>query len=289
MTEIPLRFISAAALPYARLTVLINQAFIDYFLPIFMGEVQFKQMCVEEDIDLHKSVVALVDETPVGIALFSQRDTRGWISGVGVLPYWRRRGIGQRIMLHVQTIAQTAHLESLTLEVLAQNEAATALYKHLGFEWHRDLLVLTLDTSDLTPAPLPPGITAEPAVTLLPAFEAFHDVPAPWQRDRRTLELRLTALHGLTFREAGRLIGYVLYLPLTHQQAIYDLAVDPAAPHRLPVARALLLALHQLRPDIGGYIINVPAADPLLPAFTGLHYRIWHRQYELVWQVPPVP
>ena len=85
--------VPAAQLSAKHLARLINQTFADYFLTIWLDEHQLERMCYEEDVDLMKSVVAMVNDVPVGITLLSIRDTQGWISGVGVLPLWRRRGV----------------------------------------------------------------------------------------------------------------------------------------------------------------------------------------------------
>ncbi|MDF1514808.1 MAG: hypothetical protein P1S60_13445, partial [Anaerolineae bacterium] len=50
--------IPATQLSYKRLAHLINQAFADYFLTVWLDEYQFERMCYEEDILLEKSVVA---------------------------------------------------------------------------------------------------------------------------------------------------------------------------------------------------------------------------------------
>ena len=79
------------------------------------------------------------------------------------------------------------------------------------------------------------------------------------------------------------LVAYILTQIQSGNYAIADLAVDPNIPHHLQLARTLLLALHTERPDMGCHILNIPAESPLLPAFTGLRYRIWHRQHEMIW------
>lgn len=277
--------VPATALSYDRLTFLINQAYMNYYLPVWIDAVQFARMCVVEDIDLRKSVVALSDDAPVGIALLSLRGDAGWVSGVGVLAPWRRQGIARRLVEHLQATAQAEALRTLRLEVLAQNEGGLALYQQLDFCWERDLLVLTLEPGTFQPLPLPPGIAPASPEVVLASYTAFHDAQMPWQRQLASFLHREDELRGLALREASRLVGYVLYQLQQGNHVVADLAVDPEHPHRLQVARTLLTAMHTARPDMGGSTINLPTDDPLLPAFTGLHYRIWQRQHELVWEV----
>ncbi len=283
MTGFQPKLISAAALPYERLAFLVNQAYIDYYIPIWLDEKQFQQMCYIEDVDLRRSVVAVIDNEPVGLALLSAREREGWISAVGVLPTWRRQGVGHEIVQQVQRVARHSGLACLRLEVLTQNEAGAALYRNLGFTWQRDLLVLTLEPPQVDLQPWPKTITEVSPAEMLSHYDAFHDVRAPWQRALPSLQHQARDLRGLGFRDQGHLLGYVLYRPQRNRYAIFDIAVLPPHPHRVTVAQALLRALHQQRSDTSSYIINFPADDPLVPALTGLRFRIWQRQYEMVW------
>ncbi len=277
--------VPATALSYDRLTLLINQAYINYYLPIWIDAAQFARMCAVEDIDLQKSVVALVDDTPVALALLAVRGDAGWLSGLGVLAPWRRRGIARRIVEQIQATAKAEALRTVRLEVLAQNEGGLALYQQLDFRWERDLLVLTLEPGTFDPLPLPPGIAPASPGVILASYTAFHDTRMPWQRQLASCLHRQDDLRGLALWEASRMVGYVLYQLQQGIHVVADLAVDPEYPQRLQAARTLLTAMHSARPDMGGSTINLPTDDPLLPAFTGLRYRIWQRQHELVWDV----
>jgi GNAT superfamily N-acetyltransferase len=280
-----INLVPATALSYDRLTFLINQAYMNYYLPVWIDAAQFARMCVVEDIDLRKSVVALNGDTPVGIALLALRGDAGWVSGVGVLAPWRRRGIARRLIEHLQATAQAEALRTLWLEVLAQNEGGLALYQQLDFRWERDLLVLTLEPGTFEPLPLPPGIAPASPGVILASYAAFHDTRMPWQRQQASFLHRQDELRGLALWEASYMVGYVLYQLQQGNHVVVDLAADPEYPHRLRTAQTLLTAMHSARPDMGGSTINLPTDDPLLPAFTGLHYRIWQRQHELVWEV----
>ncbi len=281
----PVELVPTAKLSYDHLAALLNQVYANYYIPVWLDEEQLKQMCYAEDIDLQKSVVALIDNMPVGIALLSLRGDSGWVSGVGVLTPWRRQGIARQLVEHIQATAQAIGLRTLWLEVLTQNEAALALYQQLGFTWERDLLVLTLEPGTFEPSPLPAGVAPASAEVVLTAYAAFHDIRLPWQRQLPSLQHRQKDFRALAFWEAKRLVGYILYHLQHGNHVVMDLGVDPAYPYRLRVAQTLLAAMHGARPDLGGYTINLPADDPLLPTFTGFRYRIWQRQYELRWQV----
>ncbi len=280
----PVELHPAAHYEIGELALLLNRAYADYYFPVWLDEPRFLQMCREMDIDLQVSVVATAGE-PVGIALLSHRATRGWVSGVGVLPFYRRRGIGSAMLRHLQQEARQLSLESLRLEVLVQNQGGLTLYRHLGFRWQRDLLTLSLEAEgfDAHPHALPEEIQPMPPLRLLERHAAFHDVPQPWVRELRTLQQGSDNLQGLAYLEQGIVVGYLLYRQQAHHQAVHDLAVRPRHPRRLQVAQELLEAMHSQRPHAGSYVVNWPADDALLTAFVRAGYRIWQRQSEMLW------
>ncbi len=285
MSKETIRLIAAAQLSLENLTFVLNHAYADYYLPIWMDTAQFQQMCEAEDVDLQASVVAMDGDAPVGIALLARRGDRGWVSGVGVRPGWRRQGIARQLLRQVQTKARQLGLRILRLEVLFQNVAGAALYQQLGFRYERDLFVLTQQASHREIVTPPPAVRRAAPADLLAHYAAFHTFEAPWQRELASLRHRADELHGLGYWEQGRLVGYVLYKSLKKHQSIYDLAAIPTHPQRLGIAQNLLLAAQSFRINAGGYVINLPAEDPLLPAFKEVAYRVWLHQHELTWQV----
>jgi ribosomal protein S18 acetylase RimI-like enzyme len=289
MSDVAVTLVSAAQLSTDKLVTLINQAYSDYFLFISLDQEKFVRMCFEEDINLAISVVALVENRPLGIALLAQRGLRGWISAVGVVPLWRRQGIARKMLKYLQIQAREKNLTSLTLEVLIQNHRATTLYESLGFVWQRDLFILSgeplAEASNYAPSPsLSEDIRYSNCLELLQFYHKFHEIRTPWQRDLPTLRRRAPSFKGLSIWEQGQLIGYLLYKPQAKHHVIYDLAVCPAHPDRIHIAKALLHASHSYHPEMGGYVINFPAEDPLLPAFTRSYYHVWQQQYEMIWR-----
>lgn len=276
---------SAAQLSLENLAFVLNHAYADYYLPIWLDGDQFRQMCEVEDVDLQASAVAMADDVPVGIALLARRGERGWVSGVGVRPGWRRRGIARQLLHQIQVTARRLKLQVLRLEVLFQNVAGTALYQQLGFRYKRDLFVLTQQASHREIVTPPPAIRRAAPADLLAPYAEFHAFDAPWQRELASLQHRAPELHGLGYWDQGRIVGYILYKSLKKHQSIYDLAAAPAHPLRLEIARDLLLAAQSFHINAGGYVINVPAEDPLLPAFKEVAYRVWLHQHELIWRV----
>ena len=289
----PLRLRPATAFSHRRLSELLNQAYADYFAPVTFDAYQFSMMCDDMDVDLARSVVAVIPgeatgwptDTPVGMALESVRGLQGWISGVGVLPEWRRKGVAKAILERMLQEARDARLELLRLEVLIQNQAGIRLYRSLGFEIERELLVLKrmpgTDQVGLHPRP---DIRSVSPRELLRYHTLFHDVDPSWQRALGSLQKRATWLQAQAlYHGRDHLAAYVLYQMRTDVIHILDLAVAPGLSDRQAVAQILLRSLHASQPDLGGYIVNVPAEDPLAEAFAALGYRAHQRQHEMTW------
>ncbi len=306
LTMDPLTLQPAAAFSHRRLTELLNQAYAGYFIPVQFDAVQLAMMCDDMDVDLARSIVAVVEGVPagapvdlpagtpvgapVGMALLSVRGSEGWVSAVGVCPAWRRRGVGRTILQQIQRDACEAGLDVLRLEVLEQNQAGVGLYRSLGFSITRDLLVLKRPPGFDHPEPLRRlDLRLVRPQKLLKSYAEFHDVDPSWQRRLRSLQKRASRIQGQALFHDGRLAGYVLFQTQTEVILVLDLAVDPKMPDRVGMARRLLFSLHAESPTLGGYIINVPAEDPLLRAFTDFGYRVWQCQHEMVWPVTGPP
>ena len=53
--------------------------------------------------------------------------------GMGILPEFRGRGLGERLIRETITAARVAGFERIELHVYAKNQAAAALYRKVGF------------------------------------------------------------------------------------------------------------------------------------------------------------
>ena len=84
-------------------------------------------------------VLAFAGEDPVGVAVcfagFSTFRARGLfnVHDLAVLPRWRGQGIGRRLLRAVEAEARGRGYCKITLEVRADNGAAMALYRRLGY------------------------------------------------------------------------------------------------------------------------------------------------------------
>lgn len=88
-----------------------------------------------QDIDNESalSLVARADENVVGYICLWKILEEIQISNVAVSPGYRRRGIGQKMMEKMLTLAQERGWKKITLGVRISNLPAISLYKKFGF------------------------------------------------------------------------------------------------------------------------------------------------------------
>jgi ribosomal-protein-alanine N-acetyltransferase len=77
--------------------------------------------------------IASEHETPSGFALALDLREECEILSIGVLPKWRRRGVGTALLDAVGVEAGLRGAESIVLEVAVDNVAALAFYSGQGF------------------------------------------------------------------------------------------------------------------------------------------------------------
>ncbi|MGB2775337.1 MAG: GNAT family N-acetyltransferase, partial [Anaerolineae bacterium] len=127
-----MRLTAADSLPLTALTALLNAVYADYALPVQRSSQQVAIHHAVWDIEPALSVIAWMENEPVGVALLGRRGQAGWIGSMGVLPAWRRQGIGLHMLHQVQANARRAGLSHVDLEVLTRNTQAQALYEVAG-------------------------------------------------------------------------------------------------------------------------------------------------------------
>ena len=204
-----MRFVSASSVSLEAYAAAITAAFEGYVVPInFTASILARRLRFEQH-DLECSLVALEGGEAVGAAGLAIRGGRGWVSSFGVVPAWRRRGLGRRLMSALTERARAYGLRQLLLEVIDGNDAARRLYEGAGMRVTRDLLVLDRP-ADYEPSGARRGgaPTEAPAEELLRHYWRLHPEPPAWQRELSAL---LAAdLRGFYVGERRRPRAYAL-------------------------------------------------------------------------------
>jgi len=203
------RFVPATSVSLEAYAAAITAAFEGYVVPInFTTSVLARRVRVEQQ-DLECSLVALEGGEAVGVAGLAVRGRRGWVSSFGVVPAWRRHGLGRRLMSALVERARAYGLRQLLLEVIEGNTAARRLYEGAGMRVTRDLLVLDRPADYEPRGALRGGALREAsAEELLRHYWRLHPEPPAWQRELSAL---LAAdLRGLYVGERRRPRAYAL-------------------------------------------------------------------------------
>jgi ribosomal protein S18 acetylase RimI-like enzyme len=257
---------AASRFELSRLAGLFTAAYEGYLVPFSIDERTLRFMVDAYDLDLDASRVALLDGVPVGLANVAVRGDRAWIGGIGVTPFGRRRGIGERLMRAVIDQARERGARVVQLEVIEGNAPALALYEKIGFELvrHVDVWILDGDPEAL-------GGAAETDVDAAhERIRSLHGADEPWQRDDETLA-RLRVLEP-PLRALGDDGGAAIVRPTPMTLSVIQIGADEAA------ARVLL---ETLRREGSVNVLNLPADEPAAEAFRALGGRVAVRQREM--------
>lgn len=99
-------------------------------------EVPWSRQAFQDEIENKIAVYFVAEENSevVGYCGYWQVAGEGDITNIAVLPKYRRKGIGGRLIERLIESACELELDCLTLEVRKSNDAAKNLYKKYGFE-----------------------------------------------------------------------------------------------------------------------------------------------------------
>lgn len=241
--QITYRFLSPDY--FAALHAALLEAFSDYIVPFQLTEAQFKNHIALNAVDINNSVGAFGGGKMVGFTLNGFGSWNGkstvYDAGTGVVPGFRGLGIGAEIFEFMTPALKQNGVRQILLEVITENEKAVRLYRRLGFEEARRLLIFERQESfeDDSNADFIVGEIAEPNWNLL---KNFCDGKTSWQNSLEALDRCLAhkIIFGAFHKEAP--IGYGVVFPKSG--SIAQLAVDKNY-RRRGVASLILSAMRK--------------------------------------------
>jgi ribosomal protein S18 acetylase RimI-like enzyme len=274
-----LRFVSAATVPLEAFAAAFTAGFEGYRVKIAVDAAWLARRVRHEQHDLFNSLVVLEGAEAVGMAVLGVRGKRGWVGGFGVVPRWRGRGLGRRLMSELVARARAAGLRRLSLEVLEGNTAAVRLYERFGMRVTRDLLVLERPAEWASDAKTRSAAAPQeaPAAELLEHFTRLHPEPPVWQREPASL---LAAdLRGLYLGARTRTRAYVL---VRHTREGEMFLADLAAADERQ-ARAMCAVLCHVGAELK--INNEPEHGPFAAPLLECGFRVLLRQHEMTMEL----
>lgn len=267
-----MRLIPASELPEPALLDLFNAGFSDYLLPMQLTAAAFAEHIAANDIDLGCSRVVLEDE-PAAFALIARRAGAGWVGGMGTVPQYRRRGLGEEALTAGLATLRDCGAGIAWLEVIDRNQRALALYEKLGFEVVRDLVVWSLPARDAD-SPASRTIEASRAHAWIRANRQDRE---PWQRADESVAAigaRGATLRGLVVDRDGQAAATALLRDdAPAVEALQVIATDEQS------AAELLLAAARVGRELR--FRNVPDDAPASLALERLRARRIATQHEM--------
>jgi len=203
------------------------EAFSDYQVDMRMSEQQFAQRIARDGVQLEISAGAFDDKRMIGFYMNGAGNWQGkqtaYDAGTGVIPDYRRRGVGKDLFEFMVPKLKERSVSQYLLEVLCANERAVALYRKLGFVEVRKLAVLrsnhaldALDDPEMRPIDQPDW----------KLFQSFWDGYPSWQNSIAAVERIPNERMIVGAHVDGECVGYgVLYTPAAN---LMQLAVSPA-------------------------------------------------------------
>ncbi|HYE42638.1 MAG TPA: GNAT family N-acetyltransferase [Caulobacteraceae bacterium] len=255
----------------AALTRIWNAAYEDYLVPLNFTEALVERHVRRSQIDLSRSLVALVDDRPVGLSLAAVRAERAWIGGFGIALPFRRRGLAGQLMTAQLELLDREGVAETVLEVIDENPARQ-LYRRSGFVETRDLLLFE---------GLPPSGPAR-AETLSPddfiaAHRRLNPATPTWRREIATgLDGIGEGAVPLGVRRGGEVVGYALAFEHGGKLVLFD-----AAAADTDAAVDLLCALGARWPALRLRLVDEPSTTPLAIGALASGLQVDTRQVEM--------
>jgi ribosomal protein S18 acetylase RimI-like enzyme len=273
-----LTFVSASAYSFDELAEIYNQARVDYIVPMPMNGKRMAEYVRDYDIDLNISTVARDhDGLEMGVIMLGARPNRAWITRLGVIPARRGSRVGQRLVELMIEASLRRGLRHIQMEVIRGNAPAYSLFRKLGFEDVRELLVIRRPPSPTAPLVQVEGAQAIPLEgdEIMACLQKRGDDPA-WTEETRSFA-HMEGLKGLRCALASGESGWAVY-----QRAPFQLMHFVFSPDASPdLHQALIYHIHKLNPLHDTKIENLPASHPAWQVYQRMGYVESFRRIEM--------
>ncbi|MFI0609450.1 MAG: GNAT family N-acetyltransferase [Anaerolineae bacterium] len=274
--------IAADRLSLAQLCDVYNLGRADYLVPMPMNQTRLARYLRQYDVDLSHSLVALQAGQALGLALLGRRGARAWITRLGVAAEARKSGLGRRLVSSLVEEAQRLGCAAVILEVIRENVAARQLFEQLGFRATRELLVLRRPPAPIDRPGRLSGLRSLSRAACLALLAQREDAPS-WLMETASLAAA-GPLAGLRAAGGGRGDDWLVYQANAWEVSRMVLRAD--GPGALQQAQEFLTQLHWRHPLQDAVLENLPADDPLRPAYEALGYLRAFTRVEMVLDFP---
>ncbi|MEO1286266.1 MAG: GNAT family N-acetyltransferase [Chloroflexota bacterium] len=279
MTDSPHQAIPTSEYTFEQLADIYNSAREDYIVPMPMNARRMKEYVQTYDVNLDASYVAVDKEDGEvnGICMLGVRDDTTWITRLGVIPVRRRKRAGLYLMEIEIEASRQLNKKYVQLEVIKGNEPAQRLFKKLGFEITRELLVIRRPPEPVEQS-LIPHMQIEP-ITGDDVFSALEEREKGVAWKEQTASLRNAGnMQGLWVTLDDGQAGWVVY-----QKSAFQLSHFVIQPNiSKEMIHALICAVHLTHAQQDTKIENVPPTHPTWDIFQHFGYFIAFSRLEMI-------
>ena len=263
------QLIPANAFTIGELTDIYNQTRIDYIVPMPMNVARLQEYIQNYDLDVSRSVVAMVGGKALGLAMLGVRPDHTWITRLGVVPGKRHYGTGEALMRYEIQQSWALNVADIILEVIINNVPAHRLFRKLGFRETRDLLILRRPPGapDETPGSYK-MIAIDDPDQVRALLRKRNSVPS-WLDDYPSL-CNAGHMHAIQVRLSTGEWGWIAFQKTIFQLGRIVIQTEIGDPYK--VGRALVHALHMNNPLTDTKTENLTKLDEHLQAFLDTQY-----------------
>lgn len=255
--QLPHEAVPTSNYNYTELADIYSRAREDYIVPMPMNAKRMEQYIVAYDVNLDASIVAIDkdDGEPNGVGMLGIRNERTWVTRLGVIPVRRRRRAGQFLMEALIDESVKRDKSLVQLEVIKGNEPAHKLFRKMGFEVTRELLIIRRAPRKLSDEQkLGDDIIIEKIDddVVFDKLQKRED-GAAWTEETSSLR-NAGSMTGLTVTHPDGESGWVVLQKTAFQLSHFVLEPNVSE----AITRSLIAAVHQTFPLMDTKIENVP-------------------------------
>ncbi|PLS17262.1 N-acetyltransferase [Bacillus sp. M6-12] len=248
-----------------------NSGFEGYYFDMTMSTDAFVNRLALEGLSPSLSLVAFIDDQPVGILLNGIRVINGkkfaWNGGTGVAPQYRKQGVARELMNVTLSLYQEEGVATASLEAIRDNAKAISLYESCGFSAVDSLEHLVLKgmlQESLFPKERGEYLIKEINVQHV-ANLPFYKAENPWQTQWRSAK---DSEAILAFDGKGNEVGYAYFRKNVNEQGrhigttLFQCEADPLRMDAEGITRSLLgYVFEDFQGDISRIIPNLPVTS----------------------------
>lgn len=277
------RSVSASSYNFDQLAEIYNQTRVDYIVPMPMNARRMMEYVRDYDIDLERSIISINQKgEESGLGMIGIRGERGWITRLGVIPERRGRHLGQFLMDGMLDALAGAGCSMVQLEVIVGNVPAHSLFRKVGFEDIRELLVIRRAPEPIEPIPeFDAADVNEIEPPDIPDYLNQREAYASWIEETPSL-LNAGKLTGLTVTLPSGESGWIVLQSSPFQLTHFVLKPDVSD----EMGRALVYHTHRTFAKQDTKLENIPVGHPTMPYFEHFGYFEVFRRTEMYlhWQ-----